>query len=98
MRVAASSGQMDLIEVPPVYRLETNADARNAYGDAAQLIVCAGLKLRPIPINGNCEVCFDAEGPAGLFWEIKSARHGAKFVLYDWRMEKQRNAERPLLY
>lgn len=89
---------MDLLSVPPVYRLETNADARNAYGGAAQEIVRAALKLRDIPINGNCEVCFDAEGPAGLFWEIKSVHRGAKIVLYDWRMQKEASAGKPLLY
>lgn len=81
----------------PYYPLKKNAQARNAYGSAAQHLVCTALRLRPIPINGSKRVCFDAEDDF-QFYEIKSVRKGGKIVLYDWRMEKERLAFVPLSY
>jgi len=97
MRIARATCQSLLLDVLPKYRLGSNADARNAYGSAAQEVVCAALAVHPIAINGNCEVCFDAEGH-GLFYEIKSVRQGCKVVVYDCRMTKEETAGVPLLY
>lgn len=96
-KLARASSQLALMEVPPCYAIASNAHARNAYGAAAQEIVCAALGLSPIPIDGGCEVCFDAEG-AGEFFEIKSVHRGAKVVVYDWRMRKESAAGVPLKY
>ena len=60
MRFALPSEQLSLLSIRPEYRIEGNTHARNAYGAAAQEIVCAALSLRAIPINGSCEICFDA--------------------------------------
>lgn len=89
---------MSLLSVAPRFRITKNAQARNAYGAVAQEIACAVLGLDPIPINGNCEVCFDAE-KSGRFFEIKSTRQsGGKIILYDWRMEKEKLTQVPLTY
>ena len=97
MTLARASQQLSLLSIAPSINATSNASARNAYGSAAQEIVCAALDIRPIPINGNCEVCFDAESPAGFF-EIKSVRRGAKVVIYDWRMSKEACAGVTLYY
>lgn len=98
MRIARASSQLQLLSVAPNFRATSNASARCAYGSAAQEIVCAALDIKPIPINGNCEVCFDAEGSHGEFYEIKSVRRGHKVVLYDWRMRKEKRAKKKLFY
>lgn len=95
--IARASGQIDLIDVPPKLDAWNNATARNAYGTAAQYLVCKTLGLRPIPINGNYPVCFDAEDNQ-FFYEIKSCKAGAKVVIYDWRMEKEASAGVPVRY
>ena len=97
MKIARAPKQMILLDVLPSYPMENNAKARNAYGSCAQEIVCAAIKADPIPINGNCEICFDAEA-RGVFYEIKSARAGSKVCLYDWRIRKEANSEKPLKY
>jgi hypothetical protein len=88
MILSRASRQLPLLNVPPKFTATNNATARTAYGSSAQEIVCAALNLRPIPINGNCEVCFDAENDEHFF-EIKSVRRGGKLVLYDFRMKKE---------
>jgi len=97
MKIARAGKQTILLDVLPQYRLGSNADARNAYGAAAQEVVCAALGVHPIEINGNCGVCFDAEGDS-MFYEIKSVRKGCKVVVYDCRMTKEELAGVPLLY
>lgn len=87
--LARASRQMTLFTVAPKITATNNASARNAYGTAAQEIVCAALGLQPIPINGNYPVCFDAE-KGGEFFEIKSVKRGCKVVLYQWRLEKEK--------
>src|SRR4051812_20128751 len=76
-KLARASNQLQLLDVTPRYPIESNAAARNAYGSAAQEIVCAALKLRPIPINGQCDICFDAED-SDFFYEIKSCHRSGK--------------------
>lgn len=99
MKIARASGQRLLFDVPPRFRLGSNALARNAYGAAAQEIVCAALHLDPIAINGNCEFCADAERiGSGLFFEIKSCHRVGKTVIYDWRMKKEARVPVPLNY
>jgi hypothetical protein len=93
MTIARASGQGKLLDVPPRYRIDCNAQARNAYGAAAQEIVCEALCIEPIPINGNCAICFDAENRhTKEFYEIKSVKKGGKVVVYDWRRKKEANA------
>lgn len=97
MRLARASKQLLLLDTPPRYQLVSNATARNAYGCAAQEIVCAALQIEPIPINGKCDICFDAESGENFF-EIKSVHRNGKVVIYDWRMQKERGAGVPLFY
>lgn len=86
--IARASGQIPLFYIPPRLDCRDNASARNAYGTAAQEIVCQTLGLHPIPIDGRCEICFDAEKD-NVFFEIKSCFKWGKLVIYDWRMEKE---------
>lgn len=95
--LARASRQLSLLSIPPRFSITKNAQARNAYGQIAQEIVCAALDLLPIPINGKCSICFDAER-SGHFYEIKSVKRTGKVVIYDWRMEKERAAKVPLSY
>lgn len=95
--LARASRQLSLLSVAPRFSITKNAQARNAYGQIAQEIVCAALDLLPIPINGKCSICFDAER-SGHFYEIKSVKHTGKVVIYDWRMEKERAAKVSLSY
>jgi hypothetical protein len=85
---ATVSRQMNLLEVQPVFRIPSNAHARNAYGTAAQEIACAALQLQPIPIDGSKSICFDASDGVRPY-EIKSVHRNGKAVIYDWRMEKE---------
>lgn len=88
--LAQPSRQLELLSVQPVYNIPTNAHARNAYGCAAQEIVCAAMGLRPIPIDGSKEICFDAATPdESRHFEIKSVHNNAKIVIYNWRMTKE---------
>lgn len=89
MNIARASKQITLLELEPTIAATSNASARNAYGQAAQEIVCAALGLQPIPINGNYPVCFDAEKD-NHFYEIKSVKRGCKVVCYKWRLDKER--------
>lgn len=95
--LARASRQLSLLSVSPRFSITKNAQARNAYGQIAQEIVCAALDLLPIPISGSCSVCFDAER-SGHFYEIKSVKRTGKVVIYDWRMKKERAAKVPLSY
>ncbi len=93
MTIARASTQLSLLQVQPCHRITSNAQARNAYGSAAQEIVCAALDLDPVPINGACSVCFDAQDKDGaMLHEIKSVKNGGKVVCYDWRMTKEAGA------
>lgn len=85
---ALPNRQLNLLEVQPVFRIEGNAHARNAYGTAAQEIACAALQLSPIPIDGTKSICFDASDGVRPY-EIKSVHRNGKAVIYDWRMEKE---------
>ncbi len=85
----APAEQLTLLDLAPSYAIISNAHARNAYGTIAQDIACAALNLRPIPIDGRCAICPDAEDRDGLFYEIKSVHRSGKLVIYDWRIEKE---------
>jgi hypothetical protein len=85
---ALPSRQINLLEVQPVFRIDGNAHARNAYGTAAQEIACAALQLDPIAIDGSKSICFDASDGIRPY-EIKSVHRNGKVVIYDWRMEKE---------
>lgn len=99
MTIAPPSDQPLLLHIAPSWRITKNAQARNAYGSVAQEIVCAALKLTPIPINGNYECCFDAHSARHGYFEIKSVKRvGGKVVIYDWRMAKERDAGVELHY
>lgn len=101
MRIARASGQLALLDVAPVFQIKKNAQARNAYGCAAQEIVCRALDLDSIAINGNCTHCFDAEGKGserGKFFEIKSVYRTSKIPIYAWRIKKEADAGVPLKY
>lgn len=99
MKIARASGQRLLFDTPPRFKLGSNALARNAYGAAAQEIVCCALNLAPTAIDGNCEFCPDAENlESGIFFEIKSVHRGGKVVVYDWRMKKEARCGVPLRY
>lgn len=89
MARARKSEQLKLFDIVPRFTIESNAQARNYYGALAQELVCLALNLKPIPINGNYEVCFDAERD-GEFFEIKSVKANGKIPIYIWRMEKER--------
>lgn len=85
----APQQQLHLFHHPPTFTITSNAHARNAYGQLAQEIACAALDLQPIPIDGRCSVCFDAEDSNGQFYEIKSVHRTGKVVIYDWRIDKE---------
>lgn len=87
----------ELFYLPPVLNAINTASARNAYGTAAQEIVCLALKLNRVKINGNFNVCFDAEKD-GVNYEIKSVRTSGKIVIYDWRLRKEQEADPNLKY
>lgn len=90
MTLAPADMQMPLLEVAPSWHITKNAQARNAYGTVAQHLVCAALRLLPIPTNGNYDICFDALGSDGTYFEVKSVKaKGGKVVIYDWRMAKE---------
>ena len=89
--LARASRQLNLLNVDPILNCHSNATARNAYGQAAQIIVCDVIGLSPIPINGNYPICFDAEA-SGVFYEIKSCGPGHKIVIYNWRLKKELEA------
>lgn len=93
MKYARPSLQIPLFDLQPRFIIEKNAQARNAYGTAAQDIVCRALGLNSIPIDGNCEVCFDASKD-GVDYEIKSVHAASKVVCYDWRLAKEERAEK----
>lgn len=97
MKLARASRQLLLLDTPPRFKITGNATARNAYGRAAQEIVCRALGLDAIAIDGTCETCLDAEG-RGNFWEIKSVHRTGKVVIYDFRMQKEQIAGVPLRY
>lgn len=97
MSLAESSRQISLFNLCPTAKMGNNALARNAYGQLAQDVVCAVLRLNPIPIDGSKTVCCDAELD-GQHFEIKSVRRGCKVVLYDWRMKKEGEAVPNLKY
>lgn len=95
--IAPHNKQKELFYLAPVLHAHSTASARNAYGTAAQEVVCRTMGLNPIPINGNFDVCFDAE-LNGQFYEIKSVRTSGKIVVYDWRMKKEEIAAPSLRY
>lgn len=97
LSIARAPRQEPLFNIAPTFRVDRNATARNAYGAAAQEIVCAALNLWPIPIDGSKDVCFDAEGLLE-FYEIKSCHAKSKVVIYDFRIEKEQRANVPLRY
>lgn len=97
MTLAPECRQLQLFESKPVYRLTNNAQARNAYGRAAQEIVCRALSLQSIPTNGRYEICFDAKD-ADSYYEIKSVHQKSSVVLYEWRMAKESGSGVPLRY
>ncbi len=93
--VAPASGQLCWIWYPPRICCNTSAEARNAFGRAAELIACHVLSIQSIPINGAYQTCFDGWEPGkyrepGKYIEIKSTKRvGGKIVLYDFRMKKE---------
>lgn len=89
--------QLPLLSVDPLLQAHNTASARNAYGLAAQHIVCETLGLWPIPIDGRCGICLDAED-GKIFYEIKSTRKTGKVVIYDWRLEKELSSGVPVMY
>jgi hypothetical protein len=97
LTIAPENKQPVLLDVLPVWNCTDNATARNAYGSAAQEIICRVLKLDPIPINGNFDVCFDAKDK-NTWYEIKSVRRNHKVVLFDFRLEKEANSGVPFKY
>ncbi len=86
--IAPYDTQLELFSHRRVINATCTADARNAYGEAAQEIVVAALGLKPVRINGSYTTCFDAYRD-GVYYEIKSVKAGGKVVCYDWRMEKE---------
>jgi len=95
--IAPPDRQISLLDVAPIWNCDSNASARNAYGNAAQEIVWKTLSLNPIRINGNFEICFDAEKD-GVYYEIKSVKRNGKLVIYDWRIKKESSSGVPLFY
>lgn len=96
-KIAPYDTQLELFQHNRVINATCTADARNAYGEAAQDIVRAVLGLQAIRINGSFTTCFDAY-KEGIYYEIKSVKSGGKVVCYDWRMEKEANSGVPLTY
>lgn len=90
--------QTRLFEEPDLIKFPTLASARNRFGDAAEEIACKTLGLHRIPIDGRFDVCFDAQDDRGRFYEIKSVRHCSSIPLWNWRIEKDRQAGVPLSY
>lgn len=88
-----------LLEVFPDFEFKSAASARTHYGKAMEELVCAAMGLVDIPINGNCEINFDAKS-GRLFYEIKSVRGlpSSKSVIYDWRIEKEKPYRKRLRY
>lgn len=65
------------------------ASVRNLIGDVAELFACHALGLARIPIDGNKELCHDAEYPGGTPVEIKSVGKNDRALIYKWRLEKE---------
>lgn len=97
MRIASPSTQIDLLQVMPTRRAETNGAVRNVYGQFAQEYVCAALGLSPIPINGSCEICLDAK-LGDTYYEIKSVKAGGSAVAYAWRLKKEKQSKLDINY
>lgn len=97
MTIKRHDGQLSLISVAPILNAGNTAQARTAYGTAAQIIVCETLGLLPIRIDGRFDVCFDAEKD-GVFYEIKSVNVRGKVVIYDFRMKKEQAAGVTVFY
>lgn len=101
MSLARANRTPWLLEIPTNPRkavITSNAQARNAFGTAAQDIVCVGLELQPIQIDGSKTICYDAENWADDFFEIKSVKKSGKIVCYDWRMKKEANSGERVFY
>lgn len=69
-------------------RITTDAAARNAIGEVAEMYACAMLDLHPLRVDGRMKVCPDAEDDEGAKYEIKAVGRGRALV-YKWRMEKE---------
>jgi hypothetical protein len=89
--------QADLLTVQRDKAFETAGAARGHCGHVVEEVVTAGLGLTPIPIDGRYDVCFDAIR-AGVYFEIKSVRHGGKAPIYVWRVNKELRAGVQVLY
>ena len=92
LKLARASKQLNLLACEPKFNVRSKGATRNAYGAAAQIIVCEAMGLWPIAIDGSCAINFDAEGVNDVFYEIKSVHQKSKIVIYDWRMDKEANS------
>lgn len=89
VREAISKQQEIFDEICPDKVIESDGERRNLYGRVAESVVCHTLDLFPIGIDTQFDLCFDAEGCDGTFYEIKSVKRGGQVCIYKWRLEKE---------
>jgi len=85
-------------EMIPDCQFASPASARSHSGHVAEEIACTLLGLTPIPIQGACAVNFDAEDTLENFYEIKSVARSAQVVVYCWRLKKEQQTGKSVLY
>lgn len=97
VKPAPTAVQRNLFDLMPDKPLLTPGESRTRYGRVVEEIVCKLMNLEDIPNSGTHDAVFDAYRD-GVFYEIKSLRHGGKLPLYECRRLKDAEAGVPLLY
>lgn len=91
--------QPALFEMLPDKPIHKPGEARTRFGACVNEIVNMLLGLEDIPNSGSHEVVFDAFlRSRNSFVEVKSLRRKNKLPVYQWRIEKDKEAGVPLLY
>lgn len=97
VKQADSHTQMRLLDEPDLIKFPSMASARTRYGEAAEQIAITALRAQPITIDGRYDVCFDAQR-GKTFFEIKSVRRNGECPIYNWRIRKDADSGKQLLY
>jgi hypothetical protein len=93
-----SDAQLEFFSEPVLLPIKSGADARTRYGTAAEEVACALLHLRRLKISGNFTACYDAQDRARRLYEIKSVRRGGSCPVWTWRIRKDKDVGRPVVY
>lgn len=91
--------QPPLFEMVPDKPIRKPGEARTRFGAVVNEIVNALLGLQDIPNSGTHDCVFDSYlRSRGAYVEVKSLRRRNKIPVYQWRIEKDKEAGVPLLY